>query len=71
MRIEQWEPFKKVVKPGQTDRMLLSLIIDSARMPGHPGISHVDFYFGPDVWFNSNLKILKEFPDLISFPCPG
>ncbi|MEJ2009044.1 MAG: uroporphyrinogen decarboxylase family protein, partial [Acidobacteriota bacterium] len=68
MRIEQWELFKKVAKSGQADRVPCSLIFDSPWMPGYLGISHVDYYFDPEVWFNSNLKILKDFPDVIVFP---
>jgi len=68
MRIEQWQLFKKVAKSGQADRVPLSLIIDSPWMPGCLGINHLDYYFDPEVWFDSNLRILKEFPDVIVFP---
>lgn len=68
MRKEQWELFKQVAKTGQADRVPLSLIIDSPWMPGYLGISHVDYYFDPDVWFHSNRKIAEEFPDVIVFP---
>ena len=68
MRKEQWELFKQVAKSGNAERVPISLIIDSPWMPGYLGINHMDYYFDPEVWFNSNLKILKEFPEVIVFP---
>lgn len=68
MRVEQWELFKKVAKLQHADRVPVALIVDSPWMPGYLGINHLDYYFDADVWFNSNLKILKEFPDVIFFP---
>ncbi len=46
----------------------MALIVDSPWMPGYLGISHLDYYLDPEVWFQSNLRILKEFPDVILFP---
>jgi uroporphyrinogen-III decarboxylase len=68
MRIEQWQLFKKVAKLKHDDRVPISLIMDSPWMPGYLGINHIDYYFDPEVWFESNLKILKEFPEIIVFP---
>jgi uroporphyrinogen-III decarboxylase len=68
MRIEQWQLFKKAAKLQHPERVPLSLIMDSPWMPGHLGINHLDYYFDPDVWFESNLKVLKEFPEVIVFP---
>jgi uroporphyrinogen decarboxylase len=68
MRKEQWELFKQVAKSGEADRVPVSLIIDSPWMPGYLGISFPDYYFDPEVWFQSNLRIMKEFPDVIFFP---
>jgi len=68
MRREQWELFKKVAKLQPADRVPVSLIIDSPWIPGYLGISHVDYYFDPEVWFHSNLRIMREFPEIIVFP---
>jgi uroporphyrinogen-III decarboxylase len=68
MRKEQWELFKQVAKSGEADRVPISLIVDSPWMPGCLGISFPDYYFDPEVWFQSNLRIMKEFPDVIFFP---
>jgi uroporphyrinogen-III decarboxylase len=68
MRVEQWQVFKKAAKLQPTDRVPIALIVDSPWMPGYLGIKHSDYYFDPDVWFRSNLRILEEFPDIIMFP---
>jgi uroporphyrinogen-III decarboxylase len=68
MRIEQWELFKKVAKLQHSDRVPISLIMDSPWMPGYLGINHLDYYFDPEVWFDSNLKVLREFSEIIVFP---
>jgi uroporphyrinogen-III decarboxylase len=68
MRIEQWELFKRAAKTRHAERVPLALIMDSPWIPGYLGISHLDYYFDPDVWFESNLKILREFPEVIVFP---
>jgi uroporphyrinogen decarboxylase len=68
MRSEQWELFKKVAKLQPADRVPVSLIIDSPWIPGYLGINHLDYYFDPQVWFHSNLRIIREFPEIIVFP---
>jgi uroporphyrinogen-III decarboxylase len=68
MRSEQWELFKKVAKLQHADRVPVSLIIDSPWIPGHLGIKHVEYYFDPQVWFHSNLRIIREFLEIIVFP---
>jgi uroporphyrinogen-III decarboxylase len=68
MRIEQWQRFKAAAKRRPTSGVPLALIVDSPWIPGHLGIGHLDYYFNPDTWFESNLKIANEFPDVIPFP---
>jgi len=68
VRIEQWELFKTLAKSRHADRMPIALIIDSPWMPGYLGIGHMDYYFDPEVWFHSNLRIIQEFPDIIVLP---
>ena len=68
MRQEQWELFKQAAKLQPLDRVPVALIMDSPWLPGYLGISHLDYYFDPDRWFDSNLKVMQEFPELIVFP---
>ena len=46
----------------------MALIIDSPWIPGYLGLNHMDYYLDPELWFQSNLKIHKEFPNIIFIP---
>jgi uroporphyrinogen decarboxylase len=68
MRPEQWEIFKKAARMEKMDKIPMALIIDSPWIPGYLGIKHMDYYLDPELWFQSNLKIHQEFPDIIFIP---
>ena len=68
MKPEQWEIFKKAARLEKLDKIPMALIIDSPWIPGYLGINHMDYYLDPELWFQSNLKIHKEYPDIIFFP---
>ena len=68
MRPEQWEHYKKAAKRQPVDNVPIALIIDSPWIPGYLGIQVLDFYLDPEVWFQSNLKIMEQFPEVIFFP---
>lgn len=46
----------------------MALIIDSPWIPGYLGLNHLDYYLDPELWFQSHLKIHREFPDVIFVP---
>jgi len=46
----------------------MALIIDSPWIPGYLGLNHLDFFLDPELWFQSHLKIHREFPDVIFVP---
>jgi len=50
------------------DKIPMALIIDSPWIPGYLGISHMDYFLDPELWFQSNLKIHQEYPDIIFVP---
>ena len=64
----QWETFKKASRMEKLDKVPMALIIDSPWIPGYLGIKHLDYFLDPELWFQSNLKIAKEFPDIIFVP---
>ena len=68
MKPEQWEIYKKAAQLEKLDKVPMSLIIDSPWIPGYLGINHMDYYLDPELWFQSNLKIHEEYPDIIFFP---
>lgn len=68
MRAEQWKQFKAAAKLQKPDRLPLALIIDSPWMPGFLGIKHFDYYFDQEAWFQSNLRIEQEFPEVTVLP---
>jgi len=68
MRAEQWQQFKAAAKFQKTDRVPISLIIDSPWIPGYLGMKHIDYYFDQEVWFQSNLRIVEEFPEVTVVP---
>jgi len=68
LRPEQWEIFKKAVRREKLDKVPMAMIIDSPWIPGYLGIKHLDYFLDPELWFQSNLKIMQEFPDIIFVP---
>ena len=68
MRPDQWKGFKQAAKRQAEAATPLALIVDSPWIPGYLGISHLDYYLDPEVWFNANLKVMREFPDVTFFP---
>ena len=68
MKAEQWEIFKRAARREKMDKIPMALIIDSPWIPGYLGIGHMDYYLDPELWFQSNLTIHQEFPDIIFVP---
>jgi hypothetical protein len=62
---EQWETFKRAARLEKMDKVPMAMIVDSPWIPGYLGIKHMDYYLDPELWFQSNLKIMREFPDII------
>jgi uroporphyrinogen decarboxylase len=52
----------------RTSAAPVALIVDSPWIPGYAGISHLDYYADPEAWFQSNLKVMQDFPDVIFLP---
>ncbi len=65
---EQWETFKRAARREPLKDLPLALIVDSPWIPGYLGISHLDYYLDPEVWFQANLRVYQEFPDIIFLP---
>jgi uroporphyrinogen decarboxylase len=68
MTPQQWHEFKTAAKGGRLAQTLVAVIVDSPWIPGYAGISHLDYYLDPELWFQANLKVWRDFPDLICIP---
>ena len=68
MKPKQWDIFKRAARLEKLDKVPMALIIDSPWIPGYLGLKHMDYYLDPELWFQSNLKIHREFPDIIFVP---
>ena len=68
MKPEQWQIFKRAARLEKLDKIPMALIIDSPWIPGYLGLKHMDYYLDPELWFQSNLKIHQEFPEIIFVP---
>ncbi|MBI4909118.1 MAG: uroporphyrinogen decarboxylase family protein [Acidobacteria bacterium] len=64
----QWSAFKRAARLEKLDRIPMALIIDSPWMPGYLGRKHLDYYLDPELWFQSNLQIMREYADIIFVP---
>ncbi|MDE3168259.1 MAG: uroporphyrinogen decarboxylase family protein [Acidobacteriota bacterium] len=65
---EQWDIFKRAARLTHPQPVPMALIVDSPWIPGYLGISHLDYYLDPELWFQSNLKIVNEYPGIIFAP---
>lgn len=68
MKPAQWDTFKRAARLEKLDQVPLALIVDSPWIPGYLGLSHLDFYLDPELWFQSHLRVYREFPDIIFLP---
>jgi uroporphyrinogen-III decarboxylase len=64
----QWDTFKRAVRRETIEKIPMALVVDSPWIPGYLGIGHLDYYLDPELWFQSNLRIIREFPDIIFVP---
>ncbi len=63
-----WNLFKRAARLERLERVPMALIVDSPWIPGYLGIKHLDYYLDPELWFQSNLRLHREFPDIIFVP---
>ena len=68
MRPEQWQQFKAAAKRQPAACAPLALIVDSPWIPGFLGVNHLDYYLDAETWFQANLRLAQEFPEVILFP---
>jgi len=68
MTYKQWERLLAVINGELIKPLPVGFIIDSPWLPGWAGISTIDYFSSEQMWFESNLKAVKEFPDIMFLP---
>jgi uroporphyrinogen decarboxylase len=68
MTNEQWEQLVSVINGEVFDPLPVGFIIDSPWLPGWSGISTLDYFTNEQLWFDTNIKAIKKFPDIMFLP---
>ena len=68
MTTEQWEKLLAVINGEIFEPLPVGFIIDSPWLPGWAGMSILDYYSSEQMWFEANLKAIKQFPDIMFLP---
>jgi uroporphyrinogen-III decarboxylase len=68
MNSQKWECFKQAARGAEFAAPPVALIVDSPWIPGYLGISTLDYMTVPEVWLEANLRIEREFPEVIFLP---
>jgi uroporphyrinogen decarboxylase len=68
MNKNEWNIIKKCANMEEVETTPVALIVDSPWIPSYTGVSTIDYFTMPDKWLEANLKIKKDFPQLIFLP---
>jgi uroporphyrinogen-III decarboxylase len=68
MTNEQWEKLLAVINGEPIQPLPVGFIIDSPWLPGWAGMSIIDYFSNEQMWFDANLKAIKQFPDIMFLP---
>ncbi len=68
MTSEHWERLLAVIDGQTLDPLPVGFVIDSPWLPGWAGITALDYYASEQMWFDANVKAMKQFPDAIFLP---
>lgn len=64
----QWDKLLAVIEGELVEPMPVGFIIDSPWLPGWAGISILDYFSSERMWFEANLKAVRQFPDIMFLP---
>jgi len=65
---EQWEELLAVINGEVFEPLPVGFIIDSPWLPGWAGISTIDYFSSEQMWFEANLKAVRQFPEIMFLP---
>ncbi len=65
---KQWNKLLAVINGELVEPLPVGFIIDSPWLPGWAGISILDYFSSEQMWFETNLKAVRQFPDVMFLP---
>ena len=68
MTPEQWDKLLAVINGEPVEPVPVGFIIDSPWLPGWAGISTLDYFSSEQMWFEANLKAVRQFSDVMFLP---
>ncbi|MBN1853003.1 MAG: uroporphyrinogen decarboxylase family protein [Pirellulales bacterium] len=68
MNQPQWEMLLAVIRGERVEPLPVGLIIDSPWLPNWAGISILDYFSSESMWLQANLRVVREFPDILFLP---
>jgi uroporphyrinogen-III decarboxylase len=68
MTTEQWEKLLAVINGELVEPLPVGFIIDSPWLPGWAGMSIIDYFSSEQMWFDANIKAVRQFPDIMFLP---
>lgn len=64
----QWVLLRRILTGESVTPLPAGFVIDSPWLPNWYGVSILDYFTNDDVWLSANLKVLREFPEVIFLP---
>jgi len=68
MTSEQWERLLAVINGKVYEPLPVGFIIDSPWLASWAGASIIDYFSSEQIWFESNAKAVRQFPDVMFLP---
>ncbi|MEW6507125.1 MAG: uroporphyrinogen decarboxylase family protein [Bacteroidota bacterium] len=68
MTDKQWDLLKSVINGNSISPLPIGFIIDSPWLPNWYGIRIIDYFSNDQLWLDSNLKAINQFPDVMFLP---
>jgi uroporphyrinogen-III decarboxylase len=68
MTNEHWNKLLAVINGELLEPMPVGFIIDSPWLPSWADITTLDYFSNEQMWFDANLKVIKQFPDIMFLP---
>jgi uroporphyrinogen decarboxylase len=68
MTDHQWDVVTKVIAGEVVDPLPVGFIIDSPWIPGWYGVKILDYLSDSGIWYEANMKAIREFPEAIFLP---